>query len=159
CFNTYLDLGGRRRFVVVAFRVRGKQADTPRFEVHLLSPELRAISSDEWLVDTAKSELAAHLVGAWGGTGLTSGWASRDRVQERFEALLATPLQFAIYRGRGSVDEPTVTFAFAFGPRRRLLERSALSPARWFGSPYELAYELQPGPRTCEAVLVFPDAP
>lgn len=159
CFNAYLDLGARRQFVVVAFRVRGKDPRTPPFEVHLLSPELRSITSDEWLVDAASSDLAATLLGTWGGVGLSGGWSSRDRLEERFEALLATPLQFGIYRGRGNVDEPEFTYAFAFGPRRRLLERSLLNPARWFGSSYEIAYELQPGPRPCEAVLVFPDAP
>ena len=157
CFNAYLDLGARRQFVVVAFRVGGKDARTPPFEVHLLAPELRSITSDEWLVDTASSDLAANLLGSWGGTGLTAGWSSRDRLEERFEALLVTPLQFAIYRGRGNVEEPAFSFAFAFGPRRRLLERALLNPARWFGSSYEIAYELQPGPRPCEAVLVFPD--
>ncbi|MGE0713317.1 MAG: hypothetical protein AB7N76_26510 [Planctomycetota bacterium] len=157
CFNAYLDLGARRRFVVVAFRVRGKDPRTPAFEVHLLVPELRSITSDEWLVDAASSELAASLLGSWGGTGLTAGWSSRDRLEERFGALLTTPLQFGIYRGRGNVEEPAFTFAFAFGPRRRLLERALLNPARWFGSSYELAYELQPGPRACEAVLVFPE--
>ena len=159
CFNAYLDLGARRQFVVVAFRVRGKDPRTPAFEVHLLAPELRSIASDEWLVDAASSDLAATLLGSWGGTGLTAGWSSRDRLEERFEALLATPLQFAIYRGRGNVEEPAFTFAFAFGPRRRLLERALLNPARWFGSSYEIAYELQPGPRPCEAVLVFPEVP
>ncbi len=159
CFNAYLDLGARRQFVVVAFRVRAKDSRTPAFDVHLLAPELRSITSDEWLVDVASSDLAASLLGSWGGTGLTAGWSSRDRLEERFEALLATPLQFAIYRGRGNVEEPAFTFAFAFGPRRRLLERALLNPARWFGSSYELAYELQPGPRPCEAVLVFPDVP
>ena len=159
CFNAYLDLGARRRFVVVAFRVRGKDARTAPFEVHLLAPELRSITSDEWLVDAASSELAASLLGSWGGTGLSAGWSSRDRMEERFEALLTTPLQFGIYRGRGNVEEPAFTFAFAFGPRRRLLERALLNPVRWFGSSYELAYELQPGPRPCEAVLVFPEVP
>ncbi len=159
CFNTYLDLGARRRFVVVAFRVRGKDSRTPPFEVHLLTPELRSIASDEWLVDVASTDLAATLLGSWGGTGLTAGWSSHDRLEERFEALLTTPLQFAIYRGRGNVEEPAFTFAFAFGPRRRLLERALLNPARWFGSSYEIAYELQPGPRPCEAVLVFPEVP
>lgn len=159
CFNAYLDLGARRRFVVVAFRVRGKDPRTPAFEVHLLAPELRSIASDEWLVDVASSDLAASLLGSWGGVGLTAGWSSRDRLEERFEALLSTPLQFGIYRGRGNVEEPAFTYAFAFGPRRRLLERALLNPARWFGSSYEIAYELQPGPRPCEAVLVFPDVP
>jgi hypothetical protein len=159
CFNAYLDLGARRQFVVVAFRVRGRDPHTPPFEVHLLAPELRSIASDEWLVDAASSDLAATLLGSWGGTGLTAGWSSRDRLEERFEALLATPLQFGIYRGRGNVEEPAFTFAFAFGPRRRLLERALLNPARWFGSSCELAYELQPGPHPCEAVLVFPDVP
>ena len=157
CFHGFVDLGSRRRFVIVAFVVRGRHGPTPRFEVYRLTPEMRSIFADERLRDRQADELDLQALGAWGGVGLTGGYSSRDQLEQRFEAALTTPLQFAIYRGRGGQDEGPFTFAFAFGPRRRLVERSAFSPTRWFGSELEIGYELQPGPRACEALLVFPD--
>ncbi len=158
CFNAHQDLGDRRGFVVVAFVVRarpGADGHAPRFVVYRLAPEVRSIVSDEQLVDSATDEVSLDALAAWGGTGLTGGWSSRDRLARRFETVLATPLQHGIYRSGASSSGDDFTFAFAFGPRRRLVERSLLNPARWFGAPFVVAHELAPGPRSCEAVLVF----
>ena len=153
-FNSYVDLGGRRRFAVVEFQVRPKHEATPQFSVYLLSPEYSAMVSQEASVEQAVSEYAAQVLGSWGGIGASGSHGSRDRVREEFETLLATPLQFGVQDSR-PLEGGGVHFAFAFGPRRRLVRRGTLNPARWFGSPYDLAYELQPGPRTCQALLVF----
>ncbi len=155
-FNRYVDLGARRRFAVVEFQLRPKQPGTPRFSVYLLSPEYSAMVSQEAAVRQTVSEYAAQILGSWGGIGASGSYGSRDRVREEFEALLETPLQFAVQHSRPLVGGG-LRFAFAFGPRRRLVERSALNPARWFGANYDLAYELQPGPRTCQALVVFHD--
>ena len=155
-FNNYLDLGRRRRFVVVEFVVKGKQPKTPRFSIYLLSPEYSAMVSQERALTRLVSEYAGQVLGSWGGIGVTGSHGASSQTREDFEALLETPLQFAVYDSR-EVAGGGRRFAFAFGPRRRLHERSALNPARWFGSNYELSYELQPGPRTCQALLVFHD--
>jgi len=155
-FNNYVDLGGRRRFVVVEFLLRGKQEDTPRFSVYLLSPEYSAMVSQERALTRLVSEHAAQLLGSWGGIGVTGSRGASSETRRDFEALLETPLQFAIYDSRAAPGGGT-RFAFAFGPRRRLIERSDLNPVRWFGSSHEIAYEVQPGPRTCQALLVFHD--
>lgn len=110
----------------------------------------------ESLTDSLVKEYAAQLLGSWGGIGVSAARGASDRLRRRFLSVLHTPLQFAIYTSRGGGRD--FTFAFAFGPRRRLEERSLLDPARWFGSPYEIAYEVQPGPRSCHALLVFPNA-
>lgn len=157
CFTNYLDLGERRRFVVVGFVIRGKGKPAPRFDVYLLSPEYSAFASQEALTQTTVDQLALQLLGTWGGTGVAGGWGTTSAVRERLEAVLETPLQFGIPGPRTEDGEAAATFAFAFGPRRRLVERSPFNPARWFGSPWEMAYELQPGPRPCQALLVFPD--
>lgn len=153
-FNRYVDLGSRRRFVVVEFRVRGKREGTPRFEVYLLSPGYESVVSHERAVHDAVEEYATQLLGSWGGIGVSGSRGASERTRDEFEALLETPLQFAVYDAR-PLEQGGTRFAFAFGPRRRVETRSALSPARWFGAPWELAYELQPGPRTCQALLVF----
>jgi len=155
-FNNYLDLGGRRRFVVVEFVVRPKQPGTPRFSVYLLSPEYSAMVGQERALTRLVSEYAGQLLGSWGGIGVTGSHSATSETREDFETLLETPLQFAVYDSRETPGGGR-RFAFAFGPRRRLHERSALNPARWFGSNFDIAYELQPGPRTCQALLVFHD--
>lgn len=155
-FNNYVDLGGRRRFAVVEFLVKGKKKGTPRFSVYLLNPEYSAMVSQERALTRLVSEYAGQVLGSWGGIGVTGSHGSSSQVREDFEALLETPLQFAIYDSREPAGGGR-QFAFAFGPRRRLHERSRLNPARWFGSNYEITYELQPGPRTCQALLVFHD--
>lgn len=155
-FNNYVDLGGRRRFAVVEFLVKGKKKGTPRFSIYLLSPEYSAMVSQERALTRLVSEYAGQVLGSWGGIGVTGSHGSSSQTREDFEALLETPLQFAIYDSREPAGGGR-RFAFAFGPRRRLHERSRLNPARWFGSNYEIAYELQPGPRTCQALLVFHD--
>ncbi|HBP21954.1 MAG TPA: hypothetical protein DEA08_29735 [Planctomycetes bacterium] len=161
-FNRYVDLGGRRRFAVVEFQVRPKHKETPQFSVYLLSPAYSAMVSQEAAVQQSVSEYAAQVLGSWGGIGANGSYGSRERLREEFEALLETPLQFAVHDSR-RLEGGGLRFAFAFGPRRRLIERGRLNPARWFGSAYDLAYELQPGPRTCQALVVFhdvaPDAP
>lgn len=160
CFNGHQELGDRRGFVVVAFVVRarpGRDGHAPPFVVYRLAPEVRSLVTDEQLVDRAADEVSVDALAAWGGTGLTGGWSSRDQLTRRFEAVLATPLQHGIYRSGASAAGDDFTFAFAFGPRRRLVERSLLNPARWFGDPFVVAHELLPGPRSCEAVLVFRD--
>lgn len=155
-FSNYVDLGSRRRFVVVEFRVRPRVrpgAKPIRFSVYLLSPDHEAILSHERFLARRTDRYAAQLLGSWGGIGVTGSRSGLDEERERFEALLETPLQFAIYDSRRREGERR--FAFAFGPRRRLVKRSALNPRRWFGAVHELAYELQPGPRSCQALLVF----
>ncbi len=153
-FNGYADLGSRRRFVVVEFQARPKHERTPPFGVYLLSPEFSSMVSHEVALDRQVEEYAAQLLGSWGGVGLSAGQGGRDERWRELESMLETPLQFAIYDGRRQPDG-SVRFAFAFGPRRRLIERSTLNPSRWFGSPYEIAYELQPGARTCQVLLLF----
>lgn len=155
-FNNYVDLGGRRRFVVVELVVRPRRAGTPRFSVYLLSPEYSAMVGQELALSRLVSEYAGQVLGSWGGIGVTGSRGASSQTREEFEALLETPLQFAVYDAR-EVPGGGRRFAFAFGPRRRLLERSTLDPARWFGSSYDIAYELQPGPRSCQALLVFHD--
>lgn len=155
-FNNYVDLGERRRFVVVEFVVKGKRPGTPRFSVYLLSPEYSAMVSQEQALTRLVSETAGQVLASWGGIGFTGSRGSRSGTREELEALLETPLQFAIYDARPP-EGGGVRFAFAFGPRRRLNERGRLNPARWFGSSYEIAYEVQPGPRSCQALLVFED--
>jgi len=155
-FNTYADLGGRRQFTVVEFVVRPKRRDAPRFSVYLLSPEYSAMVSHEQSLNRLVSQHALQLLGSWGGIGVTGSHGETTSVREDFEALLETPLQFAVYDSR-EVEGGGKRFAFAFGPRRRLNQRSVLNPARWFGSNHKITYELQPGPRTCEALLVFED--
>lgn len=155
-FNNYVDLGGRRRFVVVEFVVKAKKTGTPRFSVYLLSPEYSGMVSQERALTRLVSEYAGQVLGSWGGIGVTGSRGSSSQTREDFETLLETPLQFAVYDSREPAGGGR-RFAFAFGPRRRLHERSALNPARWFGSNYDVAYELQPGPRSCQALLVFHD--
>jgi len=155
-FNNYVDLGGRRQFAVVEFVVKGKRAGTPRFSVYLLSPEYSSMVSQERALTRLVSEYAGQVLGSWGGIGVTGSRGASSQTREDFEALLETPLQFAVYDSREPAGGGR-RFAFAFGPRRRLHERSALNPARWFGANYDIAYELQPGPRTCQALLVFHD--
>jgi len=155
-FSNYVDLGSRRRFVVVEFRVRPRTRPGAKpipFSVYLLSPDHEAILSHERFLTRRADRFAGQLLGSWGGIGVTGARSRLDEERERFEALLETPLQFAIYDSRSREAERR--FAFAFGPRRRLVKRSALNPRRWFGNAHELAYELQPGPRTCQALLVF----
>jgi len=154
--NSYADLGNRRRFAVVEFVVKGKAKTTPAFGVYLLSPGYAAFVSRERALNAALDSFAGRILGSWGGVGAGSSYGSRSLEREEFEALQETPLQFAIYDAR-PVAGGGKRFAFALGPRRRLHERGALNPARWFGSNYEIVYELQPGPRTCEALLVFRD--
>lgn len=155
-FNTYVDLGGRRQFTVVEFVVKPKRKDAPRFSVYLLSPEYSAMVSHERSLNRMVSQHALQLLGSWGGIGVTGSQGETTSVREDFEALLETPLQFAVYDSR-EVRGGGKRFVFAFGPRRRLSQRSVLNPARWFGANHEISYELQPGPRTCEALLVFED--
>lgn len=150
-FRGYVDLGDRRRFVLVAFVIEGMERPAPPFRVYLLSPEWSAISSLESLRETDSDELTASLLGTWGGVGLGGSYSTAELTDHRIETRTETPLQFAIPGGRGD----PFTFAFAFGPRRRIAERSALSPVRWFGSRYDVSYELDPGPRTCQALVVF----
>ncbi|HBP17412.1 MAG TPA: hypothetical protein DEA08_06430 [Planctomycetes bacterium] len=155
-FNNYVDLGARRRFVVVEFVVKPKRAPAPRFSVYLLTPEYSAMVSRERALTRLVSEYAGQLLGSWGGIGVTGSHGASRQTREDFEALLETPLQFAVYDSR-ELPAGGRRFAFAFGPRRRLHERGALNPARWFGANYEVVYELQPGPRTCQALLLFHD--
>ena len=154
--NAYADLGSRRRFVVVEFVVRGKGEATPRFGVYLLAPEYAGYVSRERALTQVLDGYAAKLLGSWGGIGLTAGQSASDYERQELETLLETPLQFGIYDSRPA-EGAGRRFAFALGPRRRLVERGLLNPARWFGPDYTLAYELQPGPRSCEALLVFRD--
>lgn len=153
-FRGYVDLGDARRFVVVAFTVESATgpAATPR--VYLLSPSWQGQGSIETWGERESDELVASLLGTWSGVGLGGSYASSDESDYRLQAHVETPLQFALEPGR---DDP-FTFAFAFGPRRRIRERSVLSPARWFGGKYEVRYELDPGPRTCQALLLFDES-
>lgn len=152
-FGGYVDLGDRRRFVVVAFVVEGANAPTPPFRVYLLSPEWQAVGSLETLRETDSDDWSASLLGSWSGVGLGGSYTSSDASDYRLDSRVETPLQFAL---QGGPRDP-FTFAFAFGPRRRIRERSVLSPVRWLDGPYEVRYELDPGPRTCQALLVFDD--
>lgn len=155
-FNNYLDLGGQRKFAVVRFRIRGKKKPDPKFHVYLLSPDYSSLVSRESLRTRVVNDYAAQILGAYGGIGVTGSHGGRTSLRELFEAAMETPLQFAIYGSRKKKAQNDFTFAFAFGPRRRLHQRSLLNPARWFGAAHELTYEIQPGPRSCHALLVFP---
>lgn len=153
-FRGYVDLGDARRFVIVAFKVESATgpAATPR--VYQLSPSWQGQGSIETWGERESDELVASLLGTWSGVGLGGSYSSSDESDYRLQAHVETPLQFALEPGR----EDPFTFAFAFGPRRRIRERSVLSPARWFGGKYEVRYELDPGPRTCQALLLFDES-
>lgn len=151
-FTKYLALQDERRFSLVRFVVEPKRKRAKPIRVYLLSPEYRSVLARESWLDAVVRESAAELLGTAGGVGLTGGFGSTERMRRRFVSLLETPLQFAVYHG---ARKRGAEFTFAFGPRRRLQERSIFSPARWFGSPYQLTYEIQPGPRRCQALLVF----
>lgn len=155
-FNSYQDLGGRKRFALVRFRIRSKRKPAPKLSLYLLSPSFTSLVSQESLSRTVIRQYALRVLGAYGGIGLGAGRGGSSTLRERFQAATETPLQFAIY-GAPRKTQDELSLAFAFGPRRRLTERSLINPLRWFGSRFHVSYEIQPGPRTCEALLVFPD--
>lgn len=153
-FRGYVDLGDARRFVVVAFTVESATGGAASPRVYMLSPSWQGQGSIETWGERESDELVASLMGTWDGVGLGGSYSSSEASDYRLQSHVETPLQFALEPGR----EDPFTFAFAFGPRRRVRERSVLSPARWFGGKYEIRYELDPGPRTCQALLLFDES-
>lgn len=146
--NSRIPCGSDPRFVVVRLVVKAHGRDTGKPRIYALMPEFSAVTSREsWLSSTLLDLAAAYSDAA---SKSTANARLQSRLEESFQFLLQQPLQYAIY------DNDHASCAFALGPRRRLERQSRCWPWEWFRSRHRIEYEIQPGPRSCLAIVVLP---
>lgn len=153
--NRYVHQGSSPKFAVAVFRLYafdGAGGDmTSKLRVFSLSPEYSALVAQESLASLTVEDYEAQIAGRSGNTDLSGAGRFQRQLEERFATLTEVPLQFSSHRSDNS-------FAFAFGPRRKITKRSWFNPRRWFGHTYSLEYEIVPGTRRCWALVVLPKA-
>jgi len=153
--DNYLELGSAREFAVVKFTFFASKGSeelvdiTDQIRVYSLAPEFDALVAQESLASLAVEDYSGTFSGAFEGIEAAGTGRFQRQLEETLVQVVQQPLQFAVYDGRRS-------FAFAFGPQRRITRRSPLNPMRWFGNTYEIEYFIQPGVRPCYALVVLP---
>ncbi|MCK5343505.1 MAG: hypothetical protein KAR20_08875 [Candidatus Heimdallarchaeota archaeon] len=140
--NNYLDLGGRKDFAYVKFIL------SPNAKVYFLSPEYKSIVSRESLITSRLEDYAAQLGAVVEGFDVQTAMRYQRALEEGFIRLIESPTEFGVYGNKPN------EYAFAFGPRRRIVKRSWLNPKRIFGDKYRLDYELEPGTRAVYALVI-----
>ncbi len=152
--NGYQKLGkDYRKFVVVSFEVEPKDsAQEDDFRLYLLAPEQSTVFARESLANATFNSLSGTLTAPiLAGAGTASGNGRiQSALEEAFGSLYERPMQFAVY------GESRLEANFAFGPQRKLVERSLLE--RWFlfKRKYAMHYEITPGPRDFYVAVIHP---
>ena len=149
-FTNFSKIGEGALYLLLGFCAQAQVDDQPisdKTSVYMLEPEYVSITGLE-------SALSSHIerLAGQGMTGTVALGGSYQRsLEEDFLSIVETPLQRAIYSNEKN------QFAFALGPRRRVVKRSWINPVRWFwGDTYQIDYELEPGLRTMYALLALP---
>ena len=155
--NRYLRNYIWREFALVLFSVNAICSSPPckdEVSVYALFPEYSGITAQESLLTSAITSQAAQSGATNQGLDVQTGRRTQNALQEQLISLIEHPQQFAIYEPFQTLNGKT--FAFAFGPRRRIEKRGLYNPSRWLGDTYTIDYEIEPGPRDLYAILLVP---
>lgn len=137
-----------RYYALAYFDVSGPPGSDVR--VYALSPAKASIIARESMARSVLEDYTGGVSAPVAQGALDAALTGRLQRQreEQFTSLAEHPIQFALHGERPN------QFAFAFGPRRRIVKRSWINPKRWLGSAFRFDYDIEPGPRWAYALVV-----